>query len=257
MILRRVTDHMRQQGTGVLVELGIVVLGVFLGMQVNNWNEQRLEDRRAHEFLVRLSADLDQEVVSIDQRRAYVGQSIEYGEQALTWAEDGTLAKGSSWQTVLAFVQASRILPYAPVDTTYQEMRSAGQMGLIRNAALRASLTEYFVSGTLARADYILKLNPEYRTHVRGVVPFRIARYIYTDCFRLGDGKDLRMLSCESPVDEATAAKVLQRFREAPELIVELAYWVDSAHQIVEILQQRRGTCLELKQRVDAEIARS
>jgi hypothetical protein len=254
MILRRVTEHMKQHWTGVLIELAIVMLGVFLGMQVNNWNEARLENQRAREFLVRLSADLDQEVASIDQRKDYVGQSIEYGEQALAWAEDGTLAKGSSWQTVLAFFQASRILPYTPVDTTYQEMRSAGQMGLIRNAGLRASLTEYFVSGPLTRADYILRLNPEYRSHVRGVTPYRIARYIFTDCFRMDT---VQMLPCGSPIDEAVASKVLQRYREAPELLVELAYWVDSAHQMVVILQQRRSTCVELKRRVDAEIAKS
>jgi hypothetical protein len=42
MILARAIEHMRQQHwTGVFIELVIVVLGVFIGLQVNNWNEAR------------------------------------------------------------------------------------------------------------------------------------------------------------------------------------------------------------------------
>ncbi len=256
MILRRIIEHVREQNwTAIAIEFVLLVLGVFLGIQVANWNEARLESQRADGFLERLSGDLDQELIEIDKRLVYVGRSIEYGEQALAWAEDGTLAQGSAWQTVLAFVQASRILPYTPVDTTYQEMRSAGQLGLVRDAKLRASLTEYFVSGTLTRADYILRLNPDYRSHVRGLTPYRMSRYIFTDCFKMADIRTVAMLPCESPVDETAAAAVLQRYRDAPGLIVELAYWIDTAHQIVAILHQLRKACVELKRRIDAELA--
>ncbi len=254
MILRRVIEHVREQNwTAIAIDFVIVVVGVFVGIQVANWNEARLETQRAQGFLQRLSGDLDQELIEIDRRIAYVGRSIEYGEAALAWAEDGTLAQGSAWQTVLAFFQASRILPYTPVDTTYQEMSSAGRLGLVRDAGLRASLTEYFVSGALTRADYILRLNPEYRPHVRGLTPYRMARYIFTDCFKMTDIRTVATLPCESPVDEATAAAVLARYRDAPGLIVELAFWVDSAHQMVAIMQQLRKASVELKRRIDAE----
>ena len=257
MILRRVMAHVREQNwTAIAIDFCIVVIGVFVGIQVANWNESRLEDQRARDYLERLSGDLTQELASIDQRLDYVGRSIAYGEQALAWFEDGTLADGSAWQTVLAFVQASRILPYSPVDTTYQEMRSAGQLGLVRDPALRAALTEYFVSGPLTRADYILRLNPEYRPHVRGLTPYRISRYIFTDCFKMSDIRTVATLPCESPVDEATATAVLASYRAAPGLVVELAFWVDSAHQMVAILQQLRTACVDLKRRIDAERAR-
>lgn len=45
MLLRRLADAFRQQDwLTVLVEIMIVVMGVFLGLQVNNWNEWR-QDR--------------------------------------------------------------------------------------------------------------------------------------------------------------------------------------------------------------------
>lgn len=257
MILRRAIEHIRDQNwTAIAIDFVIVVIGVFVGIHVANWNEAPVEDQRALALLERLSGDLEQELASIDQRIDYVGRSIAYGEQALAWLDEGTLADGSAWQTVLAFVQSSRILPYTPVDTTYQEMRSAGQLGLVRDAALRASLTEYFVSGALTRADYILRLNPEYRPHVRGLTPYRVSRYIFTDCFKMSDIRTVQTLPCASPVDEATAAAVLARYRAAPNLSVELAFWVDSAHQMVAILQQLRTACVDLKRRIDAERSR-
>lgn len=252
MILRRVIAHFRnQEWAAIFIDFVIVVLGVFVGIQVANWNEMRLEDQRAHGFLERLSGDLDQELAFIDKRIAYIGRSIAYGEAALEWVENGTLTGGSAWQTVLAFVQASRILPYSPVDSTYQEMRSAGELGLVRDAGLRTALTEYYVSGTFARADYIMKLNPAYRSNVRGLTPYRIGRHIGTKCF---DMTEVTHKPCESPVDEAIAGEVLRSYAEDPSLVRDLNFWMDSAHQMVDILRQLRASCVGLKQRIDTQL---
>ena len=256
MILRRVMKHVRDQNWfAVGLDFLIVVTGVFIGIQVANWNETRLEDQRARDFLVRLAGDLEQELVSIDQRLDYVGRSIEYGGQALAWAESGTLAEGSAWQTVVAFFQASRILPYSPVDITYQEMRSAGELGLVRDSELRSALTEYFVSGTLPRADYILRLNPPYRAHVRGLTPHRMARYISSECFKISDIRTVTTVPCVAPVDEEAAAQMLERYARAPGLMEELAYWIDSAYLMTDILLQLRSVCVELKRRIEAELS--
>ncbi len=47
MILRRIIAHFRkQEWTAIGLDFLIVVVGVFLGLQVNNWNEAAA-DRRA------------------------------------------------------------------------------------------------------------------------------------------------------------------------------------------------------------------
>lgn len=44
MILRRVTEHVKAQNWfAVGVDLVIVMVGVFIGIQVANWNEARIE----------------------------------------------------------------------------------------------------------------------------------------------------------------------------------------------------------------------
>lgn len=42
MILRRVIAHFRnQEWTAIALDFVIVVVGVFVGIQVSNWNEER------------------------------------------------------------------------------------------------------------------------------------------------------------------------------------------------------------------------
>ena len=51
MILRRVIGHFRkQEWAAIAIDFLIVVFGVFVGLQVNNWNEAR-KDRRDERFM--------------------------------------------------------------------------------------------------------------------------------------------------------------------------------------------------------------
>ena len=78
---------------------------------------------------------------------------------------------GSAWQTVLGFYQASQLWPWVPSDSTYQELRSAGELGLIRDRALRADISKYYAEASGSNIGYILAFQPEYRRLVRGLTP--------------------------------------------------------------------------------------
>jgi hypothetical protein len=50
MILRRVIQHVKkQEWTAIWIDLVIVVVGVFIGIQVSNWNAARADEVRAKE----------------------------------------------------------------------------------------------------------------------------------------------------------------------------------------------------------------
>lgn len=59
MILRRIIAHFRkQEWTAIALDFVIVVLGVFLGLQVNNWNEARAASRQEAALIAQLAGDL-------------------------------------------------------------------------------------------------------------------------------------------------------------------------------------------------------
>ncbi len=58
-LLRRIASELRQHHwTGVFIELAIVVFGVLIGMQVSNWNDDRIDRGLAHADLSQVSVDL-------------------------------------------------------------------------------------------------------------------------------------------------------------------------------------------------------
>ena len=52
MIPDRIAAHIRQQNwTAIAIEFVIVVLGVYVGLQVNLWNEARVEATRRQQII--------------------------------------------------------------------------------------------------------------------------------------------------------------------------------------------------------------
>jgi len=59
MILRRVIEHFRkQEWTAIFLDFVIVVMGVFVGMQVNNWNAEKNSAVAEGQLIERLKSDL-------------------------------------------------------------------------------------------------------------------------------------------------------------------------------------------------------
>ena len=58
MILRRIIDHVKTQNwTAVGIDFVIVVVGVFIGIQVSNWNDARADERAYQDAMKRLVED--------------------------------------------------------------------------------------------------------------------------------------------------------------------------------------------------------
>ena len=72
MILRRLTSAFRKQAWFTVgVEMLIVVFGVFIGIQVANWNEARVDAGRAQAYLERISLDLDADLAALADRQRF------------------------------------------------------------------------------------------------------------------------------------------------------------------------------------------
>lgn len=162
--------------------------------------------------------------------------------------ETGELVDGSAWRTMLAFYQASQLRPWASIDTTYQELRNGGELGLIKDERMRAALAQYYIEGSGDDVDYILAYQPEYRKIVRGLTPTIVSNQVWEKCFELPNASEQYLLDCESPMPEAEAQAVLDRYRNDPKLLSELRFWVTNqevALKVVENTQKLGRTMLD------------
>ena len=108
MILRRLTENLRAQNwTAITIEFVIVVIGVFVGTQVSNWNQERLEKVATSKMLDQLRPEIQNQFEFFNSARIYYRTTRPYAEQALAgWAGDPQISDN---QFVIAAYQASQI----------------------------------------------------------------------------------------------------------------------------------------------------
>jgi len=241
MILRRVIEHVRhQQWTAIGIDLVIVILGVFIGTQVSNWNASRLEDVRAQGYLRRIDDNIRSDLVAIDRRSVYWKQVNDYGRAAIRYSETGELAEGSAWKTVLAFYQASQFWPWVPYDSTYQELRSGGELALIRDDALRTELGRYYIEASGTNVGYLFATAPEYRKIVRGLTPAVVSEQVWSHCWKLPNEGEQYLLDCDAPLSEDAARAVLDGYMKDPRLLSELRFWVTNQEVSLAVVRNTR-----------------
>ncbi len=211
--------------TAAVIELAIVVAGILIALQVSNWNQDRIDRARGDVYLRRIHADLRSDLANMASARRFWTQVQDYQAAAIAHHERGQLVDGSQWKTLLAYYQASQIRPLELEDTSFNEMRDAGDLGLIGDERLRVGLARYYRLGGAGIQAQILRHDPVYRVQVRGLVPTSIQAYIWTHCYKQLEGTDQRLIDCEAPIAESEAATTLATLRASDSLLQNLRYW--------------------------------
>ena len=252
MLLRRIRQHVANENWfSVAVDFVIVVIGVYVGIEVSNWNEARQERDRAHAYLERIGGDLSKDLELAGYRAGFWADVLVYGEKALRYAEHGELAEGSSWQTVLSFYQASQVWAYTSIDMTYQELKSAGELRLIDDDLLRAELGAYYITGVGLETSHLFNVLPAYRETVRGLTPWHVQTYVWARCHR-SSTLSQELIDCEAPIDAAEAEEILAIYLADERLVRELRFWMTNLSVAKGVLEANRARVERLIALVDA-----
>ncbi len=142
MILRRIAQSIRSRDWFTFsIEFAIVVAGVFLGIQMANWNEARsnralegvmLESlQRDFENIVRGDVERYERTIAAPDHLAALINAIRSGEEP---------TRSIVWPGVEA-----ALLTYAttPPSPTYGELLATGRLSRLTNASLRRALAEF------------------------------------------------------------------------------------------------------------------
>jgi len=163
MLLRRVIEHFREQKwTAIFLDFLIVVVGVFVGLQVNNWNEARRERAKEAFAIAALRIDFQALDFSVSHGVCWHRRALD-GLQVI--AE--SLNNGRFNPEVKARFENGLRFGFLNASTNkasgaLSELLSSGNMGLVSDPALRAALIAYEGSretAALSRADIMIISN--------------------------------------------------------------------------------------------------
>lgn len=141
MILRRLSQSIKEQNwMAIAIEFVLLVVGVFLGIQVANWNEERSERIAEIGYMAGLQKDADYSIGSLQNMIQRMEEQQAAREKLYAFATDpeATLMPDERDQLVLA-----GLFYLAQVDintVTFETLKSSGRMSVIHSPSLESEL---------------------------------------------------------------------------------------------------------------------
>ncbi len=196
MLLRRIIEHVTAQNwTAIAIDFVIVVVGVFIGIQVSNWNEDRQGASRTQSYYHRLINDLESERRALHARLDYLAVTGNYGRSALAAFSDPAEMKSSEF--LIAAYQASQDWTYAVQKASYDEILASGIADAIPDPDLRTQLANVFLNAEAMR-QVVVTITP-YRQQIRRYLPDDIQTAIRESCSDLFISEKNSLLILELP----------------------------------------------------------
>lgn len=207
-------------------EIVLVVIGILIALQINNYNEYRNERLKERAYLERLKEDLISDKKFIKLNKDFYQDVFLAGSLVLNHAEGEENLNASNWDILTSYFHASQIWPIIMRNSTYEELKSSSELSLIRNVYLRNRLQYYHVGG-LRRYSQTMGINPPYRKMVRGLIPSKVQNYMWDNC-HITDVDTQIIKKCEPLFSEDEAGIILKDLKNNAKLIEELRFYMSN-----------------------------
>jgi len=144
MILRRFMKHVTDQNWfAVGLDVIVVIVGIFLGLQVTEWNEQRAERAEEAEYLIRLHEDFTQSISVNESNVLLAYNQWEDGKKIVQILTKCQLDVKDQDMFARGIHGAGKFQPIILNRTTIDELNSTGKFQIIQNADLRKAISTH------------------------------------------------------------------------------------------------------------------
>lgn len=256
MVIRRIREHAaRANWFAVAVDLLIVVIGVFLGMQASYWNEVRVERQQGESYRARLIEDLRTNESDLRERRHYYLQVRRHALAALGVLEQPSLPGGE--QFLIDAFQATQIIPRTLTRFTYDEMIAAGGVDGLGDAGVRAKVKNFYAG--METGETTLRSTPHFREHLRRVMPYISQRRVRGRCREVlgttpsGEQRNVLPDSCELGLEPVAVAKAVEQVRSSPGLTGDLTRHLIDLDLKIDLFEVYEGRARTLRQMLEAQ----
>ena len=154
MILHRLIDAARRQSWfTVLVELFVVVVGIYAGLQVDAWQDARADRAEARYYLARLVEELD-ETIALMEGSVAAGESlIERSARAIGTLRSGSLDERNKPQFDDDFRAFLGMANFYFTISSLSELQATGSFEAIDNRELRLALVNFMETVNIRRSQ--------------------------------------------------------------------------------------------------------
>ncbi len=173
MILARLSKSIRKQDWfAVAIEFVVVVVGIFAGLQANEWAQERQDRKQERAALERLFLEAESAHQLLN---GYVQQTLRLNQMrrnAVQFADSNAPVPEDELPFKIGINTLAIFPAVMPISVAYDELKSSGKMQLIRSAALRGQIAEFHTNLAFHNqrqrsfGDGVNRFSDVYRRHV-------------------------------------------------------------------------------------------
>lgn len=124
-------------------EIILVVIGILIALQINNWNENRKNTQNEQNYLQRILKDLNKDQTELEMHLNTDTLKLDAFTQIMRIQRTNSIA--SNQQAFLtAFSKVQRTNWFEGNDVVFSEMKFSGKLALIASEELRESIQNYY-----------------------------------------------------------------------------------------------------------------
>lgn len=123
-------------------EIALVIIGILLALQVNNWNEERLEQRQVSRYAHALAEDLEQDINMLEPLIRQIHASMAKIEALNAYTQNRSLQDLDN----LDLFQLTSLVGYRAFEWhrgSFEQMQAAGALQEMRNFELANKISAY------------------------------------------------------------------------------------------------------------------
>ncbi|NND52188.1 MAG: hypothetical protein HKN09_05690 [Saprospiraceae bacterium] len=193
-------------------EIILVVIGILIALQINNWNERNKEDKLEAEYYCRLLEDVqqDNEQISVLVQRSEERLSASNQAVRLLLQEDAN--KAEVGRQIALSIKAI-YSDFKPNNSAFEDLKSGANLNLIKDKNVIKALNTYF--NNIESLKSVIKINGQNAVDIY---------YAHDDSFENG---------------KTPASMLYGRFKEGMESDIYEAIAIDSSEVLSKAMQKR------------------
>jgi hypothetical protein len=138
LIIENKTSNYLKYAIGEIV---LVVIGILIALQINNWNQNRIEHKETKTLLSNLKLDVETDINNLKDQQNGLRHRKEWADFILKSLDDQKVTDSTMFIT--AITRVGWIMDYSQTFPTYNEIVSSGKLSYIKSENLKKELANY------------------------------------------------------------------------------------------------------------------
>jgi len=126
-------------------EIVLVVIGILIALQINNWNEERKKRDTEINYLIALKSEFTKNLEIVNESIETYESLLSSAESVLRWTGENNIPDSETEATVKLAGSMQNTTKYVPSPGILTDLINSGNLSIISRSKLRNQLSEWFI----------------------------------------------------------------------------------------------------------------